>query len=87
MRCLEALHVKFSKCKIFGSERILLFAIALANSLLVRTIAKGAVLHYKNKSRLRQTVTHAYTSQHVITAVLQPAYQKSTSLSDRKFLC
>ena len=49
---------------------ILLFVKALANSLLPQTIAKGVVLHYQNKSRLRQTVTHAYTSQHETIVVL-----------------
>ena len=40
------------------------FVEALTNFNFSQTIAKSFVLHYQNKSRLRQTVTHAYTSQH-----------------------
>ena len=50
--------------------RILVFVEALANFYLSQTITKGAVLHYQNKSRLRQTVTHAYTSQYANIVVL-----------------
>ena len=64
MHCSETLHVKSSKWKLFGSMRILLVVKAPANYYLSETIAKGVVLRYQNKSRLRQTVTHAYTSQY-----------------------
>ena len=54
----------------FGSLRIVLVVEALANFNFSQTIAKGVVLHYQNKSRLRQTVTQAYTSQHETIVVL-----------------
>ena len=54
----------------FGSLRILLIVEALTNYYFSQTIAKGVVLHYQNKSRLRQTVTHTYTSQHATMVVL-----------------
>ena len=43
--------------KFFGSMRILVFVKALANFYFSQTIAKSEVLHYQNKSRLRQAVT------------------------------
>ena len=70
----------------FGSLRILLFVEALANFYFSQTIAKGVALHYRNKSRFRQTVTYTYTSHHATTVVLQPAYQKLTNLNDRRLL-
>ena len=70
MHCIETLHEEFSKWKMFGSLRILLFVEALANFYFFQTIDKGVVFHYQNKSRLRRTVTHAYTSQHATIVVL-----------------
>ena len=61
---------KSASIKRFGFLRILLFVEALANFNFSQTIAKGVVLHYQIKSRLRQTVTHAYTSQHATIVVL-----------------